>query len=199
MERQPVVHGRVYHNRKRTRLYRFKKWSKMLLAHILHCNGRRSTVFTAHRHAVSHVMFQTSSHMIRTNLVRVFTLETKNRLASHFGIQVGIFTVVLPLASPTRVASQVNHRCVSPRNTTCLCFIGRYARTFTSKLTVERCSHVNTLWKEGSACRISCSMYLVNPVNTRNTYLFHGFVLNTLNDFLPFGGALCHSPGHIQN
>ena len=199
MERQTVVHGGVHHHGEGTCLHHFQIRSEMLLTHILLGDGRRRTVLTGNGNTITHIVLHTSGNVVLANQVGVLALETDNCFTSHFGIDVGVFTIVFPHTRPARVTSEVGHRGIRPGNASRLCFISGDACTFTCQFTVEGSSHIDALREESTTQRIGSSVYLVYTVHTRNTHHLHGFLLNAFDDFLPLLHALCHTVGHVQD
>ena len=199
MERKPVVHGGVHHNRQSTCLDTFEERSEMFLAHILHGDGRRGTIFTGNRHTVTHIMLDASGHLLLSYMVRITALETEYGFAPHFGIHVAIFAIVLPMTGPAGVTCQVEHRSIGPGDTSGLGFISGDAGTFTHQFAVEGSCHIDALREESSTQCISCSVYLVYAINTRNTHDFHRFVLYLPDDFFPLLFGLGNTLGYIQD
>ena len=171
----------------------------MLLTHILLGDGRRRTVLTGNGNTITHIVLHTSGNVVLANQVGVLALETDNCFTSHFGIDVGVFTIVFPHTRPARVTSEVGHRGIRPGNASRLCFISGDACTFTCQFTVEGSSHIDALREESTTQRIGSSVYLVYTVHTRNTHHLHGFLLNAFDDFLPLLHALCHTVRHVQD
>ena len=199
MERQTVVHGGVHHHGEGTCFHHFQIRSEMLLTHILLGDGRRRTVLTGNGNTITHIVLHTSGNVVLANQVGVLALETDNCFTSHFGIDVGVFTIVFPHTRPARVTPEVGHRGIRPGNASRLCFISGDACTFTCQFTVEGSSHIDALREESTTQRIGSSVYLVYTVHTRNTHHLHGFLLNAFDDFLPLLHALCHTVGHVQD
>ena len=96
VERHTVVACRVHHDRKCTCLHCLLERLEMLLAKLCRRDGRRCTVLTRYRHAVSHEMLRTCSDMVRTDMVRIISLHTANLSHCHFRIHVCILTEAFP-------------------------------------------------------------------------------------------------------
>ena len=199
MERQAVVHGRVHHEREGTGFHHLHIGSEVLFAHILLGDGRRCTVFTRHRHTVAHEVFHTGSYVVITHMVGIFTLETQYGFATHFGIDISVFTVILPHARPTRITTQVDYRCIRPRNTSGTGFISRNTGTFTRQGAVKGSRHINALREECTAQGISSSVNLVNAIHTGDADFFHRLVLYAFDDTVPLLRGNGQSVGHIED
>ncbi len=171
----------------------------MLLAHILPGDGGRCTVLAGYGNTITHIVLHTSGNVVFTNQVGIPALEADNGFTSHFSIYIAVFTVVFPHTRPARIASEVGHRSIRPRDASRLCLVSRDACPLTRQFTIEGSSHVDALREESTAQRIGSSMYLVYAIYTRDAHHFHGFLLNAFDDFLPLLYTLCHTVGDVQD
>ena len=150
MERQAVVHGRVYHNGECAVANHLKIRRKVFLTHILLGNGRRGAVFSRYGDTVTHKVLHTSGNTVCTYAIGVIALKAENCFTAHLSVDVAVFTIVFPHARPARITAQVSNRGISPGNASGFGFVSRDFGTTTGQLTVESGTHVDALRKEGS-------------------------------------------------
>ncbi len=137
--------------------------------------------------------------MLVVYMVGIAALESQHSLAAHLGVQIAVFAVVLPHARPARVAAEVHHGSIGPRNASGLGFIGRDAGAFARQSAVEGGSHVDALGEERASLRVGRAVNLVHAVDAGDAHRLHRLLLDAADDLLPLLRRLRHAGGYVEN
>ena len=199
VERHAVVHARVHHQRECASAHSFEERGEIFFAHVDVRHRRRGAVLAAHGHAVSHIVLSARCYVELVDVVRVVALETLHSLDSHLSIYVAVLAEALPHARPARVAAEVHHRRVGPRNAAGAGFVSRNLASAAHELAVERSRHVDALRKQRAVEGVGGAVNLVDAVDARNAYFFHRLVLNLAYHVGPNLLFLCHVERHVEN
>ncbi len=157
------------------------------------------TVFAGSGVAVSHIMLQAAGHVLRAEMVRVVTLIAFHHLHGHSAVDEGILAEALPYAAPDRIATQVHHGIVDPRDIAGASLIGCHGSSLAHKLAVERGRHVYLLREECAPQGVGGAMILVDAINVRHSYLLHRSLLDARYDAAPGLGSLCATHWHVEH
>ena len=172
---------------------------EMLLAEVAPGDRRRCTVASGNRDTVTHIVLQARADVVRSDVVRVFALETFDGGNTHLGIHIRILTVVFPHTRPARVATEVEHRGVSPRNVRGTRLVGRDFSSALHEVAVERRTHVHTLREHRAVLGVRRAVDLVHTVDTWDTDFFHRNVLNLLDGLSPNFFLLGNTEGDVED
>ncbi len=115
-------------------------------------------------------MLHAGGHIVGAYIVGSVALKSEHTLAAHFGVEIGVFAIVFPHSRPTRVASEVGDRRISPRNACGACLICADFGTAACEAAVESGAHVYTLWEKCAAEGVCSAVNLVDTIDARNAH-----------------------------
>ncbi len=151
----------------------------------------RSAVLAREGSGIAHVVLYASGNVVDADVVGVVALETFYLSHAHFSIYEGVFAKVFPLAGPTGVAAHVEGGRVGPGAVAGASLVGGDGRCLAGHVLVERSGHVYVLREEDASASVGGAVVLVEAVDCGDAHHLDGFVVESLDDSVPFFGGKC--------
>ena len=185
MNRYTVDGGRVDHHGQCPCKSSLLERLKVFLTDHLRRQIGGSTVLAGPGRTVSEIMLGTGSYVVLVNMIGVITLVALDFCHHHLGVHNGVLTETLVDTRPSWVTTQVNDWIVYPGTVGGAALIGGNLCTDANQFRIKRGSHIDRLGEECSALSIGDAMVMVETIDVWYTDIFHRFLLNQANPFLP--------------
>ena len=193
MSRDAIDGGGVDHCGHGASLEALFKRAEIFLSQVIDRNISGSSVLPRERSAVADKVLDADSGVLKVDVVGIVTLDGHCLRPCHLGLKIGIFSPAFPMPRPAGIPAKVHDRREYPSDLGGPGLVGQSLTHHPGIFPVEGGGKVDLLRVQGAVSKIRGSVNHVQPVNARDSDLFHRDIL----DLTDYRGSLLPGAGNI--